>query len=97
MRISDWSSDVCSSDLYLLSMLMTLVLAGLDTTKSQLGYNFWHLATHPEDRGLLAENPDLFPAAIEELLRYYAFVRSEERSVGKGCVRPCRSRWSPYH
>jgi cytochrome P450 len=59
---------------YLLSMLMTLVLAGLDTTKSQLGYNFWHLATHPEDRRRLAENPDLFPAAIEELLRYYAFV-----------------------
>src|SRR3546814_14264821 len=24
-------------------------------------------------------------------------VRSEERRVGKACVRPCRSRWSPYH
>src|SRR3546814_15486616 len=24
-------------------------------------------------------------------------MRSEERRVGKGCVRPCRSRWSPYH
>src|SRR3546814_15918780 len=23
--------------------------------------------------------------------------RSEERRVGKGCVRTCRSRWSPYH
>src|SRR3546814_18559223 len=25
------------------------------------------------------------------------FVRSEERSVGKECVSPCRVRWSPYH
>ena len=24
-------------------------------------------------------------------------VRSEERRVGKECVQPCRSRWSPYH
>lgn len=59
---------------YLLSMLMTLVLAGLDTTKSQLGYNFHHLATHPEDRRRLVENPGLIPDAIEELLRFNAFV-----------------------
>ena len=26
-----------------------------------------------------------------------ANVRSEERRVGKECVQPCRSRWSPYH
>ena len=25
------------------------------------------------------------------------FLRSEERRVGKECVQPCRSRWSPYH
>jgi cytochrome P450 len=59
---------------YLLSMLVTLVLAGLDTTKSQLGYNFFHLATHPDDRQRLVDNPQLIPSAIEELLRYYAFV-----------------------
>ena len=35
---------------YLLSILVTLVLAGLDTTKSQLGFNFHHLATNPDDR-----------------------------------------------
>ena len=23
--------------------------------------------------------------------------RSEERRVGKECIEPCRSRWSPYH
>jgi cytochrome P450 len=59
---------------YLLSMLVTLVLAGLDTTKSQLGFNFHHLATHPADRARLVENPSAFPTAIEEMLRVFAFV-----------------------
>jgi len=59
---------------YLESMLTTLVLAGLDTTKSQLGYNFHYLATHPEDRRRLVEDPTLIPSAIEELLRANAFV-----------------------
>src|SRR3546814_14542042 len=26
-----------------------------------------------------------------------SLLRSEERRVGKACVRTCRSRWSPYH
>jgi cytochrome P450 len=58
----------------LLNMAVVLVLAGLDTTKSQLGYNFHHLATHPEDRRRLVEDPSLMPTAIEELLRFHAFV-----------------------
>ena len=41
----------------LLNMCVVLVLAGLDTTKSQLGYNFHYLATHPEDRRRLVEDP----------------------------------------
>src|SRR3546814_17542750 len=32
-----------------------------------------------------------------DILRLVLRVRSEERRVGKGCVSPCRSRWSPYH
>ena len=44
--------------------------------------------------------------ALDETIRYagtplkYAFTendRSEERRVGKECLRLCRSRWSPYH
>jgi cytochrome P450 len=58
----------------LLWMCMVLVLAGLDTTKSQLGYNFHYLATHPGDRRRLVEDPSLIPGAIEELLRVNAFV-----------------------
>ena len=59
---------------YLLSMLTTLVLAGLDTTKSQLGFNFHYLATHPEDRRRIVEDPSLIATANEELLRAFAFV-----------------------
>ena len=34
------------------------------------------------------------PSARDEVLE---LIRSEERRVGKECVQPCRSRWSPYH
>src|SRR3546814_12426507 len=37
-------------------------------------------------------------AAIREALRELeSRIRSEERRVGKECVRTCRSRWAPYH
>ena len=42
-------------------MLTVLVLAGLDTTRAQLGYMFRHLATHPEDRRALIEDPEADP------------------------------------
>ena len=32
-----------------------------------------------------------------EVLDKISQKRSEERRVGKECVQPCRSRWSPYH
>src|SRR3546814_19710352 len=35
------------------------------------------------------------PKAVEKAAR--ASIRSEERRVGKECVRTCRTRWSPYH
>ena len=31
------------------------------------------------------------------IVRSHAAGRSEERRVGKECIPPCRSRWSPYH
>ena len=34
---------------------------------------------------------------IEIIFDSYLENRSEERRVGKECVQPCRSRWSPYH
>lgn len=57
-----------------LNMALVLLLAGLDTVKSQLGYIFFHLATHDGDRQRLIDDPSLAPAAVEELLRAFAIV-----------------------
>ena len=62
-------------------MLTVLVLAGLDTTRATLGYIFRHLATHPEHRRRLVEEPELIPSAVEEVLRYYPIVFGDGRKV----------------
>jgi cytochrome P450 len=58
----------------LLSMYLLMFQAGMDTVSSQLAYIFWHLATHPDDRNRILEDPGLIPGAVEEFLRFYAFV-----------------------
>ena len=58
----------------ILTICVTLVMAGLDTTRSALGYMFWHLARHDEDRRLLAGQPGLAGAAVEEFIRLYPLV-----------------------
>lgn len=52
---------------------LTLV-AGVDTTWSSIGASLWHLATHPDDRLRLVDEPEFIPIAIEELLRAYSPV-----------------------
>jgi cytochrome P450 len=51
-----------------------LLIAGIDTTWSAIGASIWHLARHPADRDRLVGEPELLPAAVEELLRAYAPV-----------------------
>lgn len=51
-----------------------MLVAGVDTTWSSIGASMWHLAQHPEHRRQLRENPEIWPAAVEELLRAYAPV-----------------------
>ena len=51
-----------------------MLVAGVDTTWSSIGASLWHLAQHPEHRQQLRDDPDLWPAAVEELLRAYAPV-----------------------
>src|SRR3546814_3043785 len=86
MRISDWSSDVCSSDL--------ILILDLRLERPQpLGDETPHgLDQRVEGFGVqrhvsLRRHAGLVPASN----------RSEERRVGKECVSTCRSRWSPYH
>src|SRR3546814_10348030 len=89
MRISDWSSDVCSSDLH------SEVDQVLRSPVAQLQYTKRMDAMRPAWRDHAAS------AYLEGVI---AFVdgpphqkRSEERRVGTECVSTCRSRWSPYH
>ncbi|MGA0962477.1 MAG: cytochrome P450 [Ilumatobacteraceae bacterium] len=51
-----------------------MLIAGIDTTWSSIGSALLHLATHPEDRQRLADEPELIPTAIEEFLRAYSPV-----------------------
>src|SRR3546814_16717907 len=99
MRISDWSSDVCSSDLALKAMAeragwsQNLAHVHPDnyvrTLKRRLCETIFarlRAAGCGKDRSLVDLAADLTGVA-----------RSEERRVGNECVRTCRSRWSPYH
>ena len=65
----------------MLDMLTVLVLAGLDTTRAELGYMFRHLATHDEHRRALIADPELVPSAVEEVLRYYTIIFGDGRKV----------------
>src|SRR3546814_5419135 len=93
MRISDWSSDVCSSDL-----IRPAVGSG-KTGVNATGYPEGHYALSDADRCI----PFSIPGrnARGRIVRLGpvldAILRSEERRVGKECVSTCRSRWSPYH
>src|SRR3546814_3333569 len=81
MRISDWSSDVCSSDLVAFRLP--------DELKIRKGFGKYLLRCW-----LAAHLPEAEPFSRK---RGVTVPRSEERRVGKECVSPCRSRWSPYH
>src|SRR3546814_7575233 len=87
MRISDWSSDVCSSD------LLAILDEGHDVGRQQAA-----VADHPEPDAVVVQVGDL-AAQVEpqELHQVADLLRSEERRVGKECVSTCRSRWSPYN
>src|SRR3546814_20084963 len=102
MRISDWSSDVCSSD---------LIVHRVDS----LGDEFLVLPSVLEDVPEHApEHRDIGAGANAHILGRMCssagkpridddevclveLLRSEESRVGKECVSTCRSRWSPSH
>ena len=58
----------------LLSWCLLMFMAGLDTVSIQLAYGFWHLASHPDDRARIVDDPSVIPTAVEEFLRQFAFV-----------------------
>src|SRR3546814_17185983 len=104
MRISDWSSDVCSSD-----------LLGVRGDRAGLGQNLATLDFFTADAADQRTDVVAGLTLVEQLAEHlnpghdgllgvldandfdFFTDRSEERRVGKECVSPCRSRWSPYH
>src|SRR3546814_6637978 len=102
MRISDWSSDVCSSDLGVPHTVIVdnagghlmqhgrvdLLITGTDRTTAT-GDVANKIGTYLKAL-----------AAVDNGVPFYVALpgtRSEERRVGKECVSTCTSRWSPYH
>src|SRR3546814_14397085 len=98
MRISDWSSDVCSSDLPEGQPRAAHLLLSDPVVDVQRQAGAGDVAV--VERAQLVEALAQVEALVAELAIGVAgaagqFVRSEERRVGKGCVSTCRSRWSP--
>jgi cytochrome P450 len=71
------------ADNEILDILVVLVLAGLDTTRAQLGYLFKYLAEHPDARRRLIAEPELVPSAVEESLRYFTIIFGDGRKVAQ--------------
>ncbi len=63
----------------ILDICMTLTFGSLDTTKSQMGWAMWHLATHDADRRWVVEDPAVVPTAVEEFLRVYPIISMARR------------------
>lgn len=63
----------------LVVMAAFLMGAGFETTANLLGNATVALATHPGQRDLLRRSPDLWPNAVEELIRYDTSVRRDIR------------------
>src|SRR3546814_13860188 len=85
MRISDWSSDVCSSDLGPLRARRRTsrrIPSGSNASRTGRPAQSWPCRSTVRSCRRFATPPA---------------TRSEERRVGKECVSTCRSRWWPYH
>src|SRR3546814_13812082 len=102
MRISDWSSDVCSSDLRIdIGRVLPVVGRALLDLRFLGAGDADDIVADDEIAqfgNLLARGGDrAFGRLVRLHLRRARDDRSEERRVGKECVSTCRSRWSPYH
>src|SRR3546814_13382081 len=92
MRSSDWSSDVCSSDLQHVRHRgereqLHAVDQPVEVCEVE-GVVLGDRQVADLDAPLLGEHQPRDDVGV---------VRSEERRVGQECVRTCRSRWSPDH
>src|SRR3546814_13152758 len=112
MRISDWSSDVCSSDLNerfrgekmnAAGEFDALMRQATGVAKAPFVAEYVRLLCERGEKVVLfgwhREVYAIWQEKLQDLkpVLYPGSDRSEERSVGTECVSTCRSRWSPYH
>src|SRR3546814_12585124 len=110
MRISDWSSDVCSSD------LLTTPSSAFENFRSAISpyepiyfdmgnkggrnaryqVSFKYRLFTPDDPNNPGFADNIYLGYTQTALWDLHSDRSEERRVGKECVSTCRSRWGPY-
>src|SRR3546814_15946158 len=103
MRISDWSSDVCSSDLRFPAIgdsrdtaaieMPFDIGARIEPISGGKRINSLSMRLNEAQHGVMP----LLGNEGRGKLQIAEPIRSEERRVGKECVSTCRSRWSPDH
>src|SRR3546814_12564719 len=102
MRISYWSSDVCSSDLErgqpvlvgTTSIEVSELLSGL-LKKAGVVHEVLNAKQHEREAQIVAQAGA--PGQVTIATNMAGRGRSEERRVGEACVSTCRLRWSPSH
>src|SRR3546814_16587583 len=103
MRISDWSSDVCSSDL-----ANTKKFTEATGVEVRIDNEAWedvrpkaavaaNVGSGPDIILGWFDDPHQYPDKLVPLTDLADYLRSEERRVGKECVSTCRTRGSPDH
>src|SRR3546814_12633782 len=98
MRISDWSSDVCSSDLEIADTAQRLCFDGSNRQPKFIIPSIRdNIARGVMPAGLILASALWCRYCYDTDEQGQAIPRSEERRVGKEWVSTCRSRWSPYH
>src|SRR3546814_11621574 len=105
MRISDWGSDVCSSDLPVELLVVDMRHRRQRAQHRRVHHQNVELAPaaghgfgQPGDAFRLGEVERSDGGAATGCMNMFLnlLTRSDERRVGTVCVSKCRSRWSPY-
>src|SRR3546814_13897257 len=98
MRISDWSSDVCSSDLLVCDIRSAFRTGEELPLGTPISSEVRALVLDAHGKPVAPGETGILHVAGSPLFSsYFRDPRSEERRVGKECVSTCSSRWSPSH
>src|SRR3546814_3745414 len=97
VRISDWSADVCSSDLTRRTALRQAhgERGGRENSPCLCVFARAKTLSHPQQRLLFLCRQPVGPRHLAP--QRHPILRSEERRVGTEGVSTCRSRWAPYN